>query len=128
MADYIDTIVLSLDGNDLDEVIMELEETDDAKLDTVQTINKTREGRGFKQSNDSYSLSLKCEPIHDPKLGSWNGLKRKRKEFTITKREAGATVTWSRCRVSKVVDNRSSGGSGQTVSVTALHRDEVVTA
>lgn len=125
MPTYVDNITISVSGVDLDDVIISLSEKNDTASEAVKTMNKRRRAVAIKQGSDMFSLDLKVEPIVDPTgtVPDWHALKKKRTYFTIIKREAGATVTWSRCRITSVADDCADGTSSQSVSVLALDRD-----
>lgn len=125
MADYVNRITLRVGGVDLDDVIVSLSEKDSVPTKPVNTMNKRKTARGFKQANSNYSLDADCEQIFDPTVPNWHVLKDKRIRFTIVKTpDVGVPVTYGSCVVTDVQDSTSDGDSSQKVSIMALTRKE----
>jgi hypothetical protein len=125
MANYVETIILQINGVDVDDVIVELTEDTDVPTKAVNTMNRARRPKGFKQGNLTFGLSLTVEESDNPKMPQWRAMLAQRTPFNIVKKpNVGKNVTWSGCRVTKVSGKNSDGDSGSTVSVMALDRKE----
>jgi hypothetical protein len=123
MADYVQRITLRVLGVDLDDVVVSCSEKDGVPTKTVNTMNKAKTARGFKQANSNYSLQLDAEQINDPTVPDWHVLKDKRTRFVIVKTpDVGVPVTYEQCVVTDVDDSTSDGDSSVKVSVLALRR------
>lgn len=123
MSDYVQRVTLRALGVDLDDVIVSVSEKDDVPTKVVNTMNKKKTGRGYKQANSNYSLELDAEQINDPTVPDWHVLKDKRTRFVIVKTpDLGSPVSYIDCVVTSVSDNTSDGDSSRKVSVMALQR------
>lgn len=110
MAEYVEFILLSLLGRDLDDVVNSVTETLDRPTKPVNTMNRRRTARGFKQGNRSYQLEVNAEQIDDPNLPSWEQLWNDGTYFKLTKcPSVGKSVTWDKCKVTRVQNSNSDG-------------------
>lgn len=122
-AQYIERCTLRVLGVDLDDVINSIEESSDRPTKVVNTMNKGRVGRGFKQGNNGYVLSLNAEQIFDPIVPDWHDMKDTGKVFSLVKvPSVGPSITYSGCKITSVKDSTSDGDSTRSISVTALRR------
>jgi hypothetical protein len=123
MPEYVDSLILRVDNVDLDDVIVELNDTTDVSSTPVNTMNRRRVARGYKQKNTNFTLELKVEQIDDPRVPDWHVLAASRKRFTIVKTpNVGSVITYMKCIATKVADTTSAGDSSRSVSVLALER------
>ncbi|HLY95202.1 MAG TPA: hypothetical protein VKP14_10170 [Gaiellaceae bacterium] len=122
--EYVEFISLRIGSQALDDVIVDVTESTDTPTKTVNTMNKRRRARGYKQGNTSFGLDVTAEQIVDPNIPDWETLVANRTEFSITKTpSAGPTVTYSRCRATSAQRKTSDGDGSYTVKVIALEKN-----
>jgi hypothetical protein len=122
---YQDTIILTVDGTDLDDVILEFTEGTEVPTRVVNTMNRKRRGTGYKSGNTTFNMSARVEVSDDPRIPPWHSWCDTRKEFRITKRpNVGKSVTFDRCRITKIDQTDQDGESTRTLTLLALERDE----
>jgi hypothetical protein len=117
MADYVERLVLRVNGVDLDDVINSVTETSERTTTPVNTMNKRRTARGFKQKNNMYSLEIDAERIVDPRVPDWHALKDAGANISVvTEPNIGPMVTYSGGKITRVVDGTSDGESSRRIS------------
>ncbi len=117
MADFIERATLQVDGVDLDDIILAVAESSDRPTKPVNTMNKARIARGFKQGNNQYSLDIDAERIVDPRVPDWHKLKDDGTPIKIAIRyNIGKPVTYSEGKVTSVKDTTSDGDSARKVT------------
>lgn len=125
MADvaFIERSVVQVNGVDLDDLILSVSETSDRPTKPVNTMNKERVAKGFKQGNNQYSLEIDAERIVDARVPDWHDLKDNGTIIKITIRyNIGSPVTYGGVKISRVVDGTSDGDSTRKISCVARTR------
>lgn len=124
MAEYVDQIILRVDGVDLDDVIVEFTESRKKSTKPVNTMNKKRIAKGYKRGNRHFSGTMKVEEIDDPRIPDWDELQRTGKKIQVVKKpNVGKPVTFIDFVVGDdLSDNYSDGDSGRTLSWNSLDR------
>ncbi len=118
MADYVERVVLRVNGVDLDDVINSVSEKSSRPTKAVNTMNKGRTVRGFKQGNNVYSMDIDAERIVDSRVPDWHALKDAGTRIAVSiVPNIGAAVTYGGGVITEVHDNTSDGESGRKISV-----------
>lgn len=118
MADYVEQVILRVLGKDLDDVIISFSESSERPTKPVQTMNKARIARGFKQGNNMYSVEIDAERIVDPNVPDWHKLKDLGTKISmVSQPNIGPMVTYGEGKITKVVDATSDGDSSRKISV-----------
>jgi hypothetical protein len=117
MAEYVERVVLRVNGVDLDDVINSVSEESTRPTKAVNTMNKARTVRGFKQGNNMYSLELDAERIVDPRVPDWHALKDAGTRIgIIVQPNIGDPVSYGGGVITKVHDATSDGESSRKIS------------
>lgn len=117
MAEYVERVVLRVNGVDLDDVINSVQEKSSRPTKPVNTMNKRRTVRGFKQGNNMYSLEIDAERINDPRVPDWHALKDAGARISIiVEPNVGRAVTYSGVAITDVTDGTSDGDSTRKIS------------
>lgn len=120
---YIERAVLQVNGVDLDDVINDISEKSTRPTKPVNTMNKSRVARGFKQGNNQFSLTVNAERIVDARVPDWHTLKNNGTVIKITVRyNVGPSVSYGGCKITDVADDTSDGDSKRTISIVARTR------
>lgn len=125
MADvtFIERSVVQVNGVDLDDLILSVAEKSTRPTKPVNTMNKERVSKGFKQGNNQYSLDLDAERIVDARVPDWHALKDAGAVLKITIRyNVGPSVTYGGCKIQSVDDTTSDGDSTRKISIMARTR------
>ena len=125
MADpvFVERSVVQVNGVDLDDLILSVAEKSTRPTKAVNTMNKGRVAKGFKQGNNQYSLELDAERIVDARVPDWHTLKDQGTVIKITIRpNVGKAVTYGGCKITDVADATSDGDSSRKISVMARTR------
>lgn len=118
MADYVERVVLRVNGVDLDDVILSVSESSDRPTKPVNTMNKARVARGFKQGNNMYGMEIDAERIVDSRVPDWHALKDAGTKIAIIiQPNIGPMVTYGEGKITKVADATSDGDSSRKISV-----------
>jgi hypothetical protein len=127
MADpqFIERSVVQVNGIDLDDLILSVAEKSSRPTKAVNTMNKGRVAKGFKQGNNQYSLEIDAERIVDARVPDWHALKDAGTIIKIQIRyNIGKPVTYAGCKITDVADTTSDGDSNRKISVMARTRKE----
>ncbi len=127
MADpqFVERSVVQVQGVDLDDLIISIAEKSSRPTKPVNTMNKQRVAKGFKQGNNVYSLDIDAERIVDARVPDWHALKDAGTIIKIAIRyNIGKPVTYAGCKVTDVHDNTSDGDSTRKITVVARTRKE----
>jgi hypothetical protein len=120
---FIERSVVQVNGVDLDDLILEISEKSTRPTKAVNTMNKGRVAKGFKQGNNQYSLEISAERIVDTRIPDWHALKDAGTVIKIQVRyNVGASVTYDGCKITDVSDSTSDGDSTRKISVMARTR------
>ncbi len=120
---FVERSVVQVNGVDLDDLVLSVAEKSTRPTKAVNTMNKGRVAKGFKQGNNQYSLDMDVERIVDPRVPDWHTLKDDGTVIKITIRpNVGKPVTYGGCKIVDVGDNTSDGDSSRKVSVMARTR------
>lgn len=120
---FVERSVVQVNGVDLDDLILSIAEKSDRPTKAVNTMNKARVAKGFKQGNNQYSLDIDAERIVDSRVPDWHVLKDAGTIVKITIRpNVGKPVTYGGCKIVSVSDNTSDGDSSRKLSVMARTR------
>lgn len=125
MADvtFIERSVVQVNGVDLDDLIISVAEKSTRPTKAVNTMNKERVAKGFKQGNNQYSLDIDAERIVDARVPDWHALKNSGTPLKITIRyNVGPSVTYSGCKITDVSDTTSDGDSTRKIAIMARTR------
>lgn len=123
MADYIERSTVRVNGVDLDDLIMGVQEKSSRPTKPVNTMNKARVVRGFKQGNNQYSLEIDAERIVDPRVPDWHALKDSGTRINIIiEPNVGPAVTYGGVLITDVHDGTSDGDSSRKLSAVARTR------
>jgi hypothetical protein len=123
MPEYVEYVRLRLKGKDLDDVVNSITVTSSTPTKVVSTMNKKREGRGYKQANVTHTLELDTERIFDPTLPDWEQIHDQRIRFGLVETPSvGKPTSYLNCVVTNIVRGASDGDSSLRVSVTALRK------
>jgi hypothetical protein len=125
MADvtFIERSVVQVDGVDLDDLIISVAESSDRPTKPVNTMNKERVPKGFKQGNNQHSLEIDAERIVDARVPDWHQLKEDGTIIKISIRyNVGPSVTYGGCKITSVKDTTSDGDSTRKISIVARTR------
>lgn len=125
MADvtFIERSVVQVNGVDLDDLILSVSEKSTRPTKAVNTMNKERVAKGFKQGNNQFSLDIDAERIVDARVPDWHTLKQNGTIIKITIRyNIGPSVTYGGCKIVDVTDNTSDGDSSRKISIMARTR------
>jgi hypothetical protein len=122
-AEFIERSVVQVNGVDLDDLIISVSEKSTRPTKPVNTMNKERVAKGFKQGNNQFSLEIDAERIVDSRVPDWHALKQAGTSFKITIRpNVGPSVTYGGCKITDVSDASSDGDSSRKISVMARTR------
>lgn len=117
MSDYVERVLLRVNGVDLDDVINSVSEKGNRKTTPVNTMNKRRVVRGFKQGNNMYALEIDAERINDPRIPDWHALKDSGTRISVVLEPSiGKAVTYGGGLITDVTDTTSDGESGRKIS------------
>jgi hypothetical protein len=123
MAEYVERLVLRVNGVDLDDVINSVSERSTRPTKPVNTMNKERVARGFKQGNNMYSMEIDAERIVDARVPDWHALKDAGTLITVVSQpNIGPMVTYSGGKITDVSDATSDGDSSRKISVVFRRR------
>lgn len=125
MADvlFIERSVVQVDGVDLDDLILSVSEKSTRPTKPVNTMNKQRVAKGFKQGNNQYSLDIDAERIVDARVPDWHALKDAGTPIKITIRyNIGPSVTYGGVKITDVTDTTSDGESTRKIAAVARTR------
>jgi len=125
MADvtFIERSVVQVNGVDLDDLILSVGENSARPTKPVNTMNKERVAKGFKQGNNQFSLDIKAERIVDARVPDWHALKQAGTIIKITIRyNIGPSVTYGGCKITDVNDSTSDGDSTRDIKIVARTR------
>lgn len=125
MADvtFIERSVVQVNGVDLDDLIISVAEKSTRPTKAVNTMNKERVAKGFKQGNNQYSLDIDAERIVDARVPDWHALKNAGTIIKITIRyNVGPSVTYGGCKITDVSDTTSDGDSTRKIAIMARTR------
>jgi hypothetical protein len=125
MADvtFIERSVVQVNGVDLDDLIISVSEKSTRPTKAVNTMNKERVAKGFKQGNNQYSLDIDAERIVDSRVPDWHQLKDDGTVIKIIVRyNIGPSVTYGGCKITDVTDTTSDGDSTRKISIMARTR------
>ncbi len=115
---FIERAVLQVDGVDLDDLIMSVTESSDRPTKPVNTMNKARVAKGFKQGNNQYGLEIDAERIVDSRVPDWHVLKDQGTPIKVVLRyNVGKPVTYAGGKITSVKDATSDGDSSRKISV-----------
>lgn len=118
MADYVERVVLRVNGVDLDDVINSVAEKSSRPTKPVNTMNKARTARGFKQGNNMYSMEIDAERIVDARVPDWHALKDAGSTIAVVVQpNIGPMVTYGGGKITDVSDGTSDGDSTRKISV-----------
>lgn len=124
-AQYIEHSTLQYNGIDLDDMINEVADTADANVKDVNTMNRSRTVRGFKQGNVRYTLRVKAERLVDARVPDWHDLMKRGSYFKLIIRfNIGKPRTYGSCRVVSVGDSVTEGDSSQDITIRARTRKD----
>lgn len=117
MADFVERLILRVNGVDLDDVIIAVSESSDRPTKPVNTMNKQRVARGFKQGNNMYALEIDAERIVDSRVPDWHALKDAGTKISVvTQPNIGPMVTYGEGKITSVKDATSDGDSSRKIS------------
>jgi hypothetical protein len=120
---FIERSVVQVNGVDLDDLILSVGEKSTRPTKPVNTMNKGRVAKGFKQGNNQYSLDIVAERIVDARIPDWHALKDAGAVIKIQVRyNVGPSVTYDGCKITDVSDDTSDGDSNRKISVVARTR------
>jgi hypothetical protein len=120
---FIERSVVQVNGVDLDDLILSVGENSARPTKAVNTMNKAREAKGFKQANNQYSLDVKAERIVDARVPDWHALKQAGTIIKIVVRyNVGPSVTYGGCKITDVNDSTSDGDSTRDIKIVARTR------
>lgn len=123
MAEYVERVVLRVNGVDLDDVINSVSEKSTRPTRAVNTMNRRRTVRGFKQGNNQYSLDIDAERIVDQRVPDWHALKDSGTRISvIVENNLGIAVTYGGVVITDVTDTTSDGESSRRISAMAKTR------
>ena len=122
---FVERSVVQVNGVDLDDLILGVTETGERVTNPVNTMNKQRVAKGFKQKNNMYELEVDAERIVDARVPDWHALKDAGTIIGIKLRyNIGRPVTYGGCKISKVLDTTTDGESTRKISIKARTRKE----
>lgn len=122
-SEYVERVVLRVNGVDLDDVILEVDEDSNRPTKPVNTMNKARTVRGFKQGNNMYSLTIKAERIVDSRIPDWHALKDAGTKIgVIVEPNVGNAVSYGGVLITSVKDTTTDGDSTRTITAVAKTR------
>lgn len=127
MADgeYVERVTLRIRGFDLDDVINTCTEKASVPTKPVNTMNKERAVRGFKQGNRAFGLELDAERIVDPRVPDWYDMLESGERFGIVVApNVGKSISYLSCVVTDVTAAASDGDSSVKVSIMARRRKQ----
>lgn len=120
---FVERAILQVNGIDLDDVILDVSEKSSRPTKPVNTMNKGRVAKGFKQGNNQYGLDITAERIVDARIPDWHALKDAGTIMKIVLRyNVGPSVTFGGVKISDVVDNTSDGDSSRKITAVARTR------
>ncbi len=120
---FVERSVVQVNGVDLDDLINSVAEKSTRPTKAVNTMNKGRVAKGFKQGNNQYSLDIDAERIVDSRVPDWHTLKDNGTIIKITIRpNVGPAVTYGGCKIVDVADSTSDGDSSRKISIMARTR------
>lgn len=120
---FIERSVVQVNGVDLDDLILSVGEKSSRPTKPVNTMNKERVAKGFKQGNNQFSLDVKAERIVDVRVPDWHALKQNGTIIKITIRyNVGPSVTYGGCKITDVDDSTSDGDSTRDIKIMARTR------
>lgn len=120
---FIERSVVQVNGVDLDDIILSVAEKSTRPTKAVNTMNKARVAKGFKQGNNQYQLEIDAERIVDARIPDWHALKQAGTVIKIIIRyNVGPSVTYDGCKITDVSDSTSDGDSTRKISVMARTR------
>lgn len=120
---FIERSVVQVNGVDLDDLINSVAEKSGRPTKAVNTMNKARVAKGFKQGNNQYSLDINAERIVDARVPDWHTLKNNGTVIKIVIRyNIGPSVTYDGCKITDVDDSTSDGDSTRNIKVVARTR------
>lgn len=125
MADvtFIERSVVQVNGVDLDDLIISVAEKSSRPTKPVNTMNKERVAKGFKQGNNQFALDIKAERIVDARVPDWHALKQSGATIKIIIRyNIGPSVTYGGCKITDVDDSTSDGDSTRDIKIMARTR------
>lgn len=125
MADvaFIERSVVQVDGVDLDDLILSVSEKSSRPTKPVNTMNKARVAKGFKQGNNQYNLDFDAERIVDARVPDWHAIKDAGTIIKIIVRyNVGPSVTYGGVKITDVTDTTSDGDSTRKISAVARTR------
>lgn len=119
---YVERMILRVDGVDLDDVINSVEEGGETNGKYVNVMNKRRRPRGIKQGNSTFDLNIEAERIDDPRIPDWYALMLARKTIqVVTEPNVGAAFTYTG-RIVTVKDTTSDGDSKRSIKMMCWDR------
>ena len=127
MADpqFVERSTVQVNGVDLDDLINSVSEKSTRPTKAVNTMNKARVAKGFKQGNNQYSLEIDAEPIVDPRVPNWHAIKDSGTIIKISIRpNVGKPRTYNGCKVTDVTETSSDGDSSVKLSIMARTRKQ----
>lgn len=120
---FIERSVVQVNGVDLDDLIISVSEKSTRPTKPVNTMNKARVAKGFKQGNNQFALDIDAERIVDSRVPDWHALKQNGTPIKITIRyNVGPSVTYDGCKITDVSDSTSDGDSTRKISIVARTR------
>lgn len=125
MADvtFIERSVVQVQGVDLDDLINSVAEKSSRPTKPVNTMNKARVAKGFKQGNNQFALDINAERIVDARVPDWHALKQVGTIIKIIIRyNIGPSVTYDGCKITDVDDSTSDGDSTRNIKIVARTR------
>lgn len=125
MADvlFIERSVVQVNGVDLDDLILSVTEKSTRPTKPVNTMNKARVAKGFKQGNNQFALDFDAERIVDARVPDWHALKQSGTSIKIVVRyNIGPSVTYDGVKITDVTDATSDGDSTRKISAVARTR------
>lgn len=121
-TEYVERMVLRVQGVDLDDVLLDVKESGETPSKFVNTMNKARRPRGVKQSNTMYKLSISAERIEDPRVPDWWKLMEDRTTIKIVSvPNVGKAKTYT-AKITSVADDTSDGDSKRAIEAMAWRR------
>lgn len=124
---YISKVIVTIGAKDLDSIIEEWNEDVDVNLKTVQTMNKSGEAVGFKNSNANRTGTCKVNEVpDDPTLPDWDTIITQGRELAVRVQPwgpsgpIGKAKLYPRVRFGKMSDQYQNGDSGRTLTFISI--------
>ena len=120
---FVERSVVQVGGVDLDDLILSISEKSTRPTKAVNTMNKGRVAKGFKQGNNVYEVDFDAERIVDARVPDWHALKDAGTPIKIIVRyNVGKAVTYDGCKITSVTDTTSDGDSTRKITCMARTR------